>query len=316
MAKDSPRRWRNSGMAQAILFRFEARGAWSAAAAGPSLVASDTFYGAVCAAMDRLGWLEEWLAMGSAVRLSSLFPWQHGTLFAPPPASAWPPASGLQRLRPKLVRFLPLPAIRDLVSEGGLAESRWVLDPGSGCLLAADRAGAGGPFRPLHVEKAAGPKTGIQFAEGAGVWGLAVCEDEAWAGRLEAALRWLGDSGMGGNRALGWGGSVGVRFERGESVEALLRRGPSGDGSKGWWLLSLFAPAAEEEVFWEQGAYRLAVRTGWVEGTTAAKRAQRVVTEGSVVYTALAPAGSLQDVAPEGWAHPVYRNGLAVAVAL
>ncbi|OYW07945.1 MAG: hypothetical protein B7X34_09820 [Acidobacteriia bacterium 12-62-4] len=176
-------------MAQAILFRFEARGAWSAAESGPSLVASDTFYGAVCAAMDRFGWLEEWLAAGSAVRLSSLFPWQQGTLFAPPPASVWPPVSGLQRLRPKLVRFLPLAAIGDLLSEGGLAESRWVLDPGSGCLLAADRAGAGGPFRPLRVEKAAGQKSGVQFAEGAGVWGLAVCEDGPWRGRMETALR-------------------------------------------------------------------------------------------------------------------------------
>ena len=33
-------------MGQAILFRFHARGVWSAAPAGPSLVASDTFYGA------------------------------------------------------------------------------------------------------------------------------------------------------------------------------------------------------------------------------------------------------------------------------
>jgi CRISPR/Cas system CSM-associated protein Csm4 (group 5 of RAMP superfamily) len=303
-------------MAQAILFRFEARGAWSAAESGPSLVASDTFYGAVCAAMDRFGWLAEWLAAGSAVRLSSLFPWQHGTLFAPPPASAWPPTNGLQRLRPKLVRFLPLPAIRDLLSEGGLAESRWVLDPGSGCLLAADRAGAGGPFRPLRVEKAAGPKSGVQFADGAGVWGVAVCEDEQWRGRLEAALRWLADSGLGGNRALGWGGSAGVRIEGGDDIAGLLRRGAAGDGSKGWWLLSLFAPGAEEEVFWDQGAYRLAVRSGWVEGTTVAKRAQRVVAEGSVVFAPAAPAGSLQDVAPEGWAHPVYRNGYAVAVPL
>jgi CRISPR/Cas system CSM-associated protein Csm4 (group 5 of RAMP superfamily) len=302
-------------MAQAILFRFEARGAWSAAAAGPSLLGSDTFYGAVCAAMDRFGWLEEWLAAGSAVRLSSLFPWQQGTLFAPPPAAAWPPPHGLQRLRPKLVRFLPLTAIRDLLSEGGLVESRWVLDPASGCLLAADRAGAGGPFRPLRVEKGAGPKTGVQFAEGAGVWGLAVCQDEAWRPRVEAALRWLADAGLGGNRSLGWGGSAGVRIESADSVEALLRRG-AGDGSKGWWLLSLFAPADGEEVYWEQGAYQLTVRSGWVEGTTVAKQPQRLVREGAVLFAPQAPAGTLQDVAPEGWTHPVFRNGLAVAVAL
>jgi len=303
-------------MAQAILFRFQARGVWCAAPSGPSLVASDTFYGAVCAAMEHFGWLEAWLAAGPAVRLSSLFPWQQATLFAPPPASAWPPANGLQRLRPKLVRFLPLAAIADLLEESGLAESRWVLDPASGCLLAADRAGAGGPFRPVSFEKAAGPKQGIQFAENCGLWGLALCEDELWRARIEAALRWLADAGVGGNRTIGWGGSTEVRMETGETVTAVLRRSRQGDGSKGWWLLSLFAPAAEEVIDWEHGAYRLAVRSGWVEGTNSTKQSQRVVAEGSVIYAPAAPAGCLSDVAPAGWAHPVYRNGFAVAVPL
>lgn len=303
-------------MAQAILFRFEARGVWSAAPSGPSLVASDTFYGAVCAAMDHFGWLAEWLAAGPAVRLSSLFPWQQGTLFAPPPASAWPPVNGLQRLRPKLVRFLPLAAIADLLEENGLVESRWVLDPASGCLLAADRAGAGGPFRPVSFEKAAGPKHGIQFAENGGLWGVAFCQDDLWRRRLEATLRWLADAGVGGNRTLGWGSSTAVRFESGETVTTVLRRSKQGDGSRGWWLLSLFAPAAEEIVHWEQGAYRLAVRSGWVEGTQTAKRSQRMVAEGSVIYAPEAPAGCLSDVTPEGCQHPVYRNGFAVAVPL
>ena len=303
-------------MAQAILFRFEARGVWSAAPSGPSLVASDPFYGAVCAAMEHFGWLAEWLAAGPAVRLSSLFPWQQGTLFAPPPASAWPPVNGLQRLRPKLVRFLPLAAIADLLEENGLVESRWVLDPASGCLLAADRAGAGGPFRPVSFEKAAGPKHGIQFAENGGLWGVAFCQDDLWRRRIEATLRWLADAGVGGNRTLGWGSSTAVRFESGETVTTVLRRSKQGDGSKGWWLLSLFAPAAEEIVHWEQGAYRLAVRSGWVEGTQTAKRTQRMVAEGSVIYAPEAPAGCLSDVTPEGCQHPVYRNGFAVAVPL
>jgi CRISPR/Cas system CSM-associated protein Csm4 (group 5 of RAMP superfamily) len=303
-------------MAQAILFRFEARGPWSAAATGPSLIASDTFYGAVCAAMEQFGWLNEWLAIGPAVRLSSLFPFQTGTLFAPPPASAWPPAGGLQRLRPRLVRFLPLTAIADLARESGMAESRWVLDPASGCLLAADRAGGGGPFRPVRFEKAEGPKEGIQFSEGAGVWGVAVCEDELWVARLEAAMRWLADAGLGGNRTLGWGASRQVRFEFAPDVASLLGWTQSGQGAKGWWLLSLFAPGADEPVDWDLGAYRLTVRQGWVEGSVARKRSQRLVAEGSVLFSPAAPAGCLTDVAPEGWAHPVYRNGFAVAVPL
>jgi hypothetical protein len=41
-----------------------------------------------------------------------------------------------------------------------------------------------------------------------------------------------------------------------------------------------------------------------------------MVSEGSVVYAAAPPRGSAADVAPEGFAHPVFRAGFAVSIPL
>jgi hypothetical protein len=41
-----------------------------------------------------------------------------------------------------------------------------------------------------------------------------------------------------------------------------------------------------------------------------------MVTEGSVLVARLEPNGAAVDVAPENFAHPVYRSGLALAVEL
>jgi hypothetical protein len=41
-----------------------------------------------------------------------------------------------------------------------------------------------------------------------------------------------------------------------------------------------------------------------------------MVTEGSVLYAASELHGSAADVAPEGFAHPVFRAGFAVSIPL
>jgi len=42
----------------------------------------------------------------------------------------------------------------------------------------------------------------------------------------------------------------------------------------------------------------------------------RMVEEGSVLVAASAPRGAAPDVAPEGFPHPVYRAGFAVAIPI
>ena len=51
-------------------------------------------------------------------------------------------------------------------------------------------------------------------------------------------------------------------------------------------------------------------------GWGAPKKITRMVTEGSVLVSAQPPRGSVRDVAPDGFEHPVFRAGFAVAIPL
>ncbi|MEO6758426.1 MAG: hypothetical protein ABIO24_03160, partial [Saprospiraceae bacterium] len=196
--------------------------------------------------MRLLGWLPEWLAEGArSTRLTSFFPVQNDVFYAPLPEGLRNYA-GLRRVRLEAVRFAPLAAIQSLATKK-FEESRWVLDLASGCLQPADRANAGGPYRPLERHRAAVDRLtgvaasavstqGIEFAGNAGAWALFVFADapaaEVWRGRLKAAFRLLADEGIGGWRAVGWGRSRRPRFKEGELGRLLANAGwKSGDPS-------------------------------------------------------------------------------------
>jgi CRISPR type III-A-associated RAMP protein Csm4 len=85
------------------------------------------------------------------------------------------------------------------------------------------------------------------------------------------------------------------------------------------WLLSLFTPAPGDTVDWRRGNYSLLSRGGRVEspaGTGELKKQLPMVAEGSVLYAATPPSGSAPDVAPDGFAHPVFRAGFALSIPL
>ncbi len=89
--------------------------------------------------------------------------------------------------------------------------------------------------------------------------------------------------------------------------------------SRGQWLLSLFSPSAADTVEWSRGNYSLVERGGRVEssaGSGALKKQVQMVAEGSVLYAGGALFGAAPDVAPEGFAHPVFRAGFALAIPL
>jgi CRISPR type III-A-associated RAMP protein Csm4 len=305
-----------------------------------SVFHSDALYSAVCSAFGRLGWLDEWLAATAStsepgVRFTSAFPFLDETLFVPPPMTLWPPSPAATKLRWRSATFVPTTVVRSLVSGETLADDRWIVDPGSGCLLALDRRGeAVGPFRmtarlQAAVDRVNGatvlPRRVVsqQFAPGAGLWCAALFRDETtqklWEPRLKSAFRWLADSGLGGLRSAGFGRSAEPEFTSTTwpSLIGLGAEAPA--GSRSWWLLSLFTPSAAESVDWQGGAYALLTRSGRVESDTGwglAKRSLRMIREGSVVASAAEPCGAAFDVAPAGCAHPVWRAGFAAAVAL
>jgi CRISPR type III-A-associated RAMP protein Csm4 len=302
-----------------------------------SLLHSDAVFGAICEAMGQLGMLEEWLAAAApaygapACRITSAFPFQRTALYVPPPAGIWPPPSASGRQRWKGATLIPAGAVRDLLKGTQLKEDDWFVDAHSGCLVPVGTRATTGPFRILHRSFAAVdrlnpaavlPRTVacLQFAPGSGLW-FAVAFDNPtayaiWAPKIEQALRVLADTGIGGLRSAGFGRSRPPLIQPGVLEEMLLPGiAVSKPGSRGaWWTLSLFNPAASDQVDWSAGHYQLIERSGRSDG--ALKKSTRLVREGSVLVAPSAPLGRCLDVTPAAASHPVLRPGFAVSLSI
>lgn len=351
-------------MRPAVLIRLRPIGPWRY---GPGdgaqdrtdlLYRSDRLYSAVTLAMRHLDLLEPWLEATArtakpAVLFSSLFPFQGDTLFAPPPATVWPPPAALvtsptpvflSKMRWNAAHFVPLSVIESILTGQRILADQWLPDAESGCLLRRDRPSSS-PFRFAMRSATAVDRVSrsaatvhsfacVEFESGSGLWCLAQFADSAaesaWEGNLESAFRLLADTGFGGRRSSGWGQTGMPVFERGTwpglGMPKLARfanhRNASANGNgeiSRYWLLSLYSPAAADSINWGDGNYRLTLRGGRVEsraGLGAQKKLVRMIAEGSVLATTREPVGAALDVAPEGFAHPVYRSGLALAVKL
>jgi CRISPR type III-A-associated RAMP protein Csm4 len=283
---------------------------------------SDSLYSAVSTAMARLGLLDEWLDATArspepAVKFSSCFPFQGDTMYVVPPRNLWPPAASA-KVRWKGARFVPLSVVEDLVQARPISEENWMVDGASECLIPQ---GGQGPFRVSVRSGAAVDRQGagvephssacLEFAPQAGMWLMAAFQDEEkWKQPVMAALKLLADSGFGGERSRGWGRAE-VSFSDQDSPLMSATEGPVG-----WWMLSLFHPSSGDSVDWERGNYALTTRSGRVESFGDAKKPTRMVAEGSVLVARAEPQGAAMDVAPEHFAHPVYRAGFAVAIAI
>lgn len=279
---------------------------------------SDALYSAITQAMKTLGWLEEWLDAtarsqgGSVVSFSSLFPFISKTRLVAPPKTWWPPANR-GRLYTDAARLVPL----EVVAKGIIDETRWMVDGETGCMV---HTGSAAPVQiAVRTSAAIDRLTGVadphriaclEFAPNAGFWGVFAVEDAVWESRVKSAFRLLADSGFGGERSRGWGRASAPEFS---DASSLLPSRPNPEGS--WWLLSVYSPAADDAVDWTRGEYSATQRGGWTDSRSgvAPKKQVRLIEEGSVVF---APSlkGRAVDVAPEGFAHPVYRSGFAFAV--
>jgi CRISPR type III-A-associated RAMP protein Csm4 len=294
---------------------------------------SDSLYSAVSSAMAQLGHMQAWLdatvrAAEPAVRFGSCFPYHGETLLVAPPRNLWPPQAS-SKVRWKGARFVPLSVVETLVAGRTLSEGAWAVDAESECLVPLRNPAVPGPFRVAVRSSAAVDRDGVgvtahstaclEFTPECGLWTVVEFADEAardrWTPPLTAAFRLLADSGMGGERSRGWGRAEMPEITAGE-LPALLLKQHEGD-AQAYWLLSVFAPAESDAVDWAQGDYVLTTRGGRVESTAGwgdGKKLTRMVAEGSVIVAAAAPRGSAADVAPDGFAHPVYRAGFALAI--
>jgi CRISPR type III-A-associated RAMP protein Csm4 len=149
----------------------------------------------------------------------------------------------------------------------------------------------------------------LEFGPNAGWWGLIELTDGDWETRVKSALRLLADSGFGGERSRGWGRASEPEFSDASSL--------FGEGHAGaWWMLSLYSPHADDVVDWSRGDYAIVSRAGWTDsaaGGSTKKKHVRMIEEGSVLMAA-ALRGRAVDVAPEGFPHPAWRAGFALAI--
>jgi CRISPR type III-A-associated RAMP protein Csm4 len=311
---------------------------------------SDSLYSAVTGAMASLGRLEEWLEAtarnpaGAEVRFSSCFPFQGDTPYIVPPRSVWPPAASA-KVRWKGAKFVPLPLVEALLNGGAPEEDRWSLDGQSECLVPHGRSG---PLRIGLRSAAAVDRLGsgvephsaacLEFNTGAGLWAvISFSSDEArdrWLAPVQSAFRLLADTGFGGERSRGWGRCYPPEFIEGSLPDLVFSKPavpPPTDSeaaafwteppptTQAYWLLSLFVPAPADAIDWERGSYSLVARGGRVESPARSgelKKSLNMISEGSVLIVAADPQGAASDVAPDGFPHPVYRAGCAVAIPI
>ncbi len=301
---------------------------------------SDAVYSAVTQAMVRLGEIEAWIAAtaanpaGAQVCFSSCYPFHRDTLLVVPPRGIWPPPPSA-KLRYQSVRFVPLSFLEGLFAEQPVDEDRWLIDGPSECLLPSGKGPGVGPFRVALRSHAAVDRLTpgrvhthttacLEFAEGAGLWLAVEFQDEEakqrWGAPVRAALRLLSDSGFGGRRSIGWG-----RAQMPEITEGTLPgliwapKEEAAGAEQAWWMLSLFTPAESDRVDWQRGSYATLTRSGRIESAAQwgdVKLALPMIAEGSVLVSALEPRGAARDIAPPGFAHPVYRSGFAVSIPI
>lgn len=291
---------------------------------------------------------------GPAVRFSSCFPFVGDLGFIVPPRSIWPPMAGsavsAAKVRWRAARFIPLPLVAALLNGHTLNENQWTVDPASECLMPAGRPG---PFRTslrwsAAVDRLSGASERhatacIEFRPEAGLWAIVSFADtEAqtrWPGPVRGAFRLLADSGFGGERSRGWGRSAEPEFVEGTLPQLILPEQPvsaPADVSAGTpeaveapptpepavtshWLLSLFAPGPQDTVDWQRGNYTLVTRSGRIDSPVRfgeRKKHLQMVAEGSVLVAGETIQGMAPDVAPDGFAHPVFRAGFALSIPL
>ncbi len=307
-------------------FHVDGRGTTSYEAADP-FVRSDTLSAAVLSAwaqLDPAGAAER--AAAPPFLVSSAFPYYGALRFLPRPASTRALALPAHRLREakalKGVRWLDW----DLWCRAVLGDLSWTepahrRDLPGGLAVHAPAVGElpgdpGGFFlwaeeeRPrIAVDRGGGhaadqllfPFARVHYRPGGGLYFLARFPDPRARAGFEAALSWLGDSGLGADRSSG-NGQFAWRCDPSFELPA-----PGTEGRA--VALSLVNPAPEDaaEGWLDGAAFELVRRGGWVAGTTRRRNPVRMFAEGSQFRRPL--RGRVVPVGTHPAGHPVYRDG-------
>ncbi len=152
----------------------------------------------------------------------------------------------------------------------------------------------------------------VQFNTNCGLWFAVQFDSDETKQKIETLLRVLGDTGIGGERNVGYG-----MFDFTETTLEI----PTVKAGNQFVTLSPICPKSPTQLaqlLTGDIAYALNPLTGWVSSTGTASRRKQVnmFAEGSVLHTSEARIGRLVDLRPDNWSHPVYRYGYAWQVGI
>ncbi|MGC8785144.1 MAG: type III-A CRISPR-associated RAMP protein Csm4 [Armatimonadota bacterium] len=154
----------------------------------------------------------------------------------------------------------------------------------------------------------------VAFRQSAGLWCAIRYREAQWRSRVEACLRLLGDSGLGGERGAGFGlfevsVSENVSLPEVEEAEYMVSLSPCCPDGDQWNAL-----------FDTRCGYDLLPRRGWVgspEGGNFRRKTVWMLKEGSVLRKAGGTVvGRLVNVKPDPCPHDVWRYGYAFALGV
>lgn len=154
----------------------------------------------------------------------------------------------------------------------------------------------------------------VRFAPGSGLWLAIRWLDENWRDKVTAALKSLGDAGIGGERSAGYGQFT-LNSASGESLPNVI-------GGR-QITLAPYQPTVtevQEKVLGEGASYGLLLRRGWLgspENGSLRHQTVRMLAEGSCfVGNGRSHYGGLVNVTPPNAPHDVYRYGLAFPIGV
>lgn len=149
----------------------------------------------------------------------------------------------------------------------------------------------------------------FEFENSAGLWFYLRINDQILEEKIKAAIRLLGDEGLGGDRTCGLG-SFEANFEESSMPE-------ENDRAKYYMSLSLVNPQSEDEIK-SAISYEILTRSGYIyskAGLGIKRKAVRVFSEGTVFSGKV--CGRVVDVTPQEFSqHRVYCFALAFLLPL
>ena len=160
---------------------------------------------------------------------------------------------------------------------------------------------------PYYVDR-------IHFSKDSGLYFFLDCKEE-YKTKVQAAIKLLGDNGIGTDRTVGNG-----QFEIKDENSNIKITFPENANAK--ILLSLYCPREEELKieFLQQSAYLLVKRGGYIASPedlnfmTYRKKSIYMFAEAAVFPAEMKVRGKKEDLRPDGVNHPVWRDGTAFTI--